>query len=293
MPVRLDKDPPEIPAANTGISAFRRGAGASPSSAAPLLGDPAPAAGPTPAPGAPPQRATPAARRRDAEPVPAPNGTAGAAAPVSGRGQGRVALASMFLLGSALAGGVGYAAAAGSDAKAQAAQHKLAASRTAVRDLRSQLNQSRAALSATSDRLVSTNSALTKAQAGASDLAARAASVKVEENQVAQRSAEVAKRERATAAREASVQVREAALASPEVGHPLPTTVSDDGTWTVGRDIKPGTWSALADDTGCSWRTSDGRKGSGDGGYDMMEVVLSSGQKFTVHGCTLWSTYDF
>lgn len=79
------------------------------------------------------------------------------------------------------------------------------------------------------------------------------------------------------------------------VDHPLATSIEQDGTWLAGRDIKAGTWSIYADDTGCTWRTSTGDSGRGDGSYEAMEVAIETGESLTVLGCGTWSLdeYDY
>jgi hypothetical protein len=241
-----------------------------------------------------PDGADPDGRRPDPAPYPVPSGQPSTREPTSaGRRFGRVALAAAFVFGVVLAGGIGAAGVERRTAELGRARSELASTHQHVATLHARLRQTTGRLDSTTSQLESTRNDLTRAESEAESVAERAQELSAQEKQLAHRSAGLDKREKVLAARESAVEAREAALVSPDVGHPLLDSISDDGTWVVGRDIKPGTWTSDAYDTGCTWSTSDGRRGSGDGSYNEMNVHLMSGQSFTVHGCTMWSNFSF
>ena len=103
---------------------------------------------------------------------------------------------------------------------------------------------------------------------------------------VAQREAELSQQEAAVASREQAVSVVEQQIAANTIGQ---------GTWTVGRDIEPGTYrTAAAVSSGCYWSiTTTGSNGSDiiqndivAGGFPT--VTLSVGQDFTTNRCGDW-----
>lgn len=206
---------------------------------------------------------------------------------------GRVALTIAFLAGALIAGLVGAAVASDRSNSAEAARAELARTRAELAQTRGELATAQQEGTSTQLELDSANDQLAQLQAKADDVTDRAATLYTQETEARRRTAELDKREQQVATREATVATREAALKSYDVGHPLLESIMDDGTWVVGRDIKPGTWRAFADDTGCTWKTSDGRSGQGDGTYRDMNVPLSVGQTFTVHGCMSWDNYGW
>ncbi|SNS38818.1 hypothetical protein SAMN04488107_2345 [Geodermatophilus saharensis] len=95
--------------------------------------------------------------------------------------------------------------------------------------------------------------------------------------------AEIAQREAAVGAREQAVTAVEQQVAATSI---------DEGTWTVGRDVEPGTYRTAEAVTGdCYW----GIYRSGSNGDDIIEndivsggfptVTLSEGQDFKNNGC--------
>ena len=102
-------------------------------------------------------------------------------------------------------------------------------------------------------------------------------------NDVAAQAGELAARERKVAAREQAVAVVEQRVAATSIGQ---------GTWTVGRDVEPGTYrAAQAVTRQCYW----GIYVSGTNGDDIVEndvvdggfptVTLREGQDFKNNGC--------
>ena len=195
---------------------------------------------------------------------------------------GRVALIAGFLAGALAAGLVGGAVANHRGNSAQTARAELAKARADLGEAGGELATARQEEVSTQAELDSANDQLAELQARADDVADREDALDTQEGEARRRAAELDTREQQLAARETTVAKREAALKS-----------VDDGTWVVGRDIKPGTWRAFADDTGCTWSTSDGRSGQGDGTFHDMKVPLAVGQTFTVHGCTMWDVYGW
>lgn len=113
------------------------------------------------------------------------------------------------------------------------------------------------------------------------------------ESEVAAREAEVDKADAAVKSAEAAVKKREAAVTAAEKTKAA-NTISD-GTWTVGRDIAPGTYRATADvGSSCYW----GIYRSGSNGSDIIDndlpgggrpsVALSAGQDFKSSRCGNW-----
>jgi hypothetical protein len=103
------------------------------------------------------------------------------------------------------------------------------------------------------------------------------------DQEAARSKAELDQREQAVAAREQAVTAVEETIAANSIG---------EGTWTVGRDIAPGTYRTSAAVTGqCYW----GIYRSGTNGSDIVDndivtggfptVRLSDGQDFTNNGC--------
>jgi hypothetical protein len=103
------------------------------------------------------------------------------------------------------------------------------------------------------------------------------------ETAVAQRDSELDQRERDVAAREQAVSAVEQQIAANSIGQ---------GTWTVGRDIEPGTYRTREAVVGdCYWAIL----ASGTNGGDIIEndlpsggfptVTLSAGQDFENNGC--------
>ena len=270
MAVRLDKEPVTPGAVRAGqdpVSLVKQDVTSGPISGPPPL--------PTPS--------------DDGQPAPSHSGRRGRAGHQSPgtapRHQfGRVALIAGFLAGALVAGMIGGAVANDRGNSAQAARAELAKAR-------GELATAQQEEVSTQAELDSANGQLAELQARADDVADREGALDTQEEEARRRAAELDSREQQVAARETTVAKREAALKSYDVGHPLLDSIMDDGTWVVGRDIKPGTWRAFADDTGCTWSTSDGRSGQGDGTFHEMKVPLAVGQTFTVHGCTMWDTY--
>ena len=93
---------------------------------------------------------------------------------------------------------------------------------------------------------------------------------------------------------EAAVKKREAAVSGAEAKKAQNTV--GDGTWTVGRNIDPGTYVATADvGSTCYW----GIYASGSNGADIIQndlpgggrpsVTLSAGQDFKTSRCGSWT----
>ncbi|MFF2345069.1 hypothetical protein [Pseudarthrobacter sp. NPDC058119] len=100
-------------------------------------------------------------------------------------------------------------------------------------------------------------------------------------------------RESAVKAAEESVKKREESVTSAEKAKAANTI--KEGTWTVGRDIEPGTYRTTADVTGsCYW----GIYRTGSNGSDIVDndivtggrpsVTLSAGQDFKSSRCGSW-----
>ena len=289
MTVRLDKDRTPTRPTTWGITAVRPEQVQTPEPAAPTpvsLAKPATRGGTTaPVPTPPPAS--------DDTPSGSPDRSETAEPVLPRRRTSRLALTAAFILGAMVAGAIGDAVISSRSSDLAQTRNQLTDAHASVTRLRGQLNQANSQLASTNSQLASTNSLLTTAKSQAAEVAARASNLTAQQAQLQQRSAALDKREKAVAARETAVRAREAALANPNPGHPLLDSITGDGTWVVGRDIKPGTWTADASDTGCTWRTSDGRSGAGDGSYNQMSVNLQTGQSFTVHGCSLWGNYGF
>jgi len=106
--------------------------------------------------------------------------------------------------------------------------------------------------------------------------------------------AELKEREQAAADRESAVSAREQAVAATEQ-RIIDTTILE-GTWTVGRDIEPGTYATreAVSSGNCYWAIYV----SGTNGGDIVEndivtggvptVTLSEGQDFTSNRCGSW-----
>lgn len=95
-------------------------------------------------------------------------------------------------------------------------------------------------------------------------------------------------------AREAAVQAREKAIGGAEAA--AAANVIKEGTWTIGKDIEPGTYRTTKElATSCYWSiTVTGSNGSDiiendnvKGGFP--QVVLSEGQTFESSRCGTWS----
>lgn len=113
------------------------------------------------------------------------------------------------------------------------------------------------------------------------------------EAKVTTRETEVGKADAAVKTAEAAVKVREEAVTGAEKTKAANTV--GDGTWTVGADIEPGTYSAVeAVGSSCYW----GIYRSGSNGGDIIEndipgggrpvVALSVGQDFNSTRCGKW-----
>ncbi len=113
------------------------------------------------------------------------------------------------------------------------------------------------------------------------------------ESKVSARETEVGKADAAVKTAEAAVKAREEAVTGAEKAKAA-NTVSD-GTWTVGSDIEPGTYKAVAAvGSTCYW----GIYRSGSNGGDIIEndipgggrpvVTLSPGQDFNSTRCGKW-----
>jgi hypothetical protein len=75
---------------------------------------------------------------------------------------------------------------------------------------------------------------------------------------------------------------------------PQPLTTVEDGTWTVGLDIKPGKYRTVSTVSDCYWAiTKDGSNGEDIIANDIVDggrpsVTIKSGQVFTSDGCGPW-----
>jgi len=110
-----------------------------------------------------------------------------------------------------------------------------------------------------------------------------ASSASAAASSAAQRRAELDQREAAVVARERAVTATEQQVAANSI---------EEGSWTVGRDIAPGTYRASQSvGSGCYWKITR----SGTNGDDILQndipgggiptVTLREGQDFTNHGC--------
>lgn len=113
------------------------------------------------------------------------------------------------------------------------------------------------------------------------------------EAKVTAREGEVGKADAAVKAAEAAVKVREEAVTGAEKTKAANTV--GDGTWTVGTDIEPGTYRAVADvGSSCYW----GIYATGSNGSNIIDndlpgggrpsVALSAGQDFNSTRCGKW-----
>lgn len=113
------------------------------------------------------------------------------------------------------------------------------------------------------------------------------------EAKVTARETEVGKADAAVKTAEAAVKVREEAVTGAEKTKAANTI--GDGTWTVGKDIEPGTYRAAADvGSSCYW----GIYATGSNGSNIIEndlpgggrptVALSGGQDFKSTRCGKW-----
>jgi hypothetical protein len=112
--------------------------------------------------------------------------------------------------------------------------------------------------------------------------------------EASEQAAAMKQREDAVAAKEAAVGAREQAVAATE--HRIASTTISEGTWTVGRDVEPGTYTTKAPVTTgrCYWKIST----SGTNGSDIIEndivsggsptVTISAGQDFETSRCGDW-----
>lgn len=133
-----------------------------------------------------------------------------------------------------------------------------------------------------------------------SQLEELAAKYKALEDGIAAREAKAAQRETDVAAAEAELKTAQAAVKKREEAvtatekEKAKNTVGD-GTWTVGRDIPPGTYRATADvGSSCYW----GLYTSGSNGGDIIEndlpgggrpsVTVAAGQDFKSSRCGTW-----
>ncbi|OFI39470.1 hypothetical protein BIU82_14190 [Arthrobacter sp. SW1] len=133
-----------------------------------------------------------------------------------------------------------------------------------------------------------------------SQLEELAAKYKALEDGIAAREAKAAQRETDVAAAEAELKTAQAAVKKREEAvtatekEKAKNTVGD-GTWTVGRDIAPGTYRATADvGSSCYW----GLYTSGSNGGDIIEndlpgggrpsVTVAAGQDFKSSRCGTW-----
>jgi hypothetical protein len=110
------------------------------------------------------------------------------------------------------------------------------------------------------------------------------------QGEVARRQVELDQREQGLTAQEAAVTAREAAVTAVE--QQIAANSIGEGTWTVGRDVAPGTYRTAEAVTGqCYW----GIYRSGTNGSDIIDndivnggfpsVQLSEGQDFKNNGC--------
>jgi hypothetical protein len=100
---------------------------------------------------------------------------------------------------------------------------------------------------------------------------------------VAQREADVASAEADVADREKAVGIVEDEIAA--------NTISGEGVYEVGRDMRPGTYRA-ADNAGCYWQISTDPNGDDIVSNDNVDgpaiVSVRAGQYFTSSGCGDW-----
>lgn len=141
------------------------------------------------------------------------------------------------------------------------------------RALQAQVQSLEAQVEDQEGRLSRTGSRLSEALQSASDA----------ENELATRTAELDEREAAVAAREAAITVAETAVAATSI---------DEGIWTVGVDVEPGTYRTAEPLSGyCYWAIYRSGTSGGDivqndgpeGGFPT--VTLSEGQDFENDGC--------
>ncbi|MDQ0278586.1 hypothetical protein QO003_002889 [Arthrobacter silviterrae] len=118
--------------------------------------------------------------------------------------------------------------------------------------------------------------------------------IKAREDAVSEREAAFGAAEKKLGEAEAAVKKREAAVSGAEAKKAQNTV--GDGTWTVGRNIDPGTYVATADvGSTCYW----GIYASGSNGADIIQndlpgggrpsVTLSAGQDFKSSRCGSWT----
>jgi hypothetical protein len=76
---------------------------------------------------------------------------------------------------------------------------------------------------------------------------------------------------------------------------PPKAAITADGTYLVGRDIKPGTYRAHADDELCYWARLSGTSGdfddiiaNGDGPGTLTVTIKSSDKAFETDSCGVW-----
>ncbi|MDN4611068.1 hypothetical protein [Arthrobacter burdickii] len=126
------------------------------------------------------------------------------------------------------------------------------------------------------------------------ELEAQLDSARALEGEFRSKEESVAKREQAVGAAEAAVKKREDAVKGAEAKKAA-TTITE-GSWTVGRNVEPGTYTTSAPVTGrCYW----GIYVSGTNGDDIVAndnvsggqptVTLQVGQDFTTNRCGSWS----
>jgi hypothetical protein len=143
-------------------------------------------------------------------------------------------------------------------------------------------------VSAAQSSVVAAQSSASEAEASASRAGAAAvssaqASASAAAAAESSRSAALDQREAAVAARESAVAATEQQIAATSIG---------EGTYTVGRDVEPGTYRAKeAVSSDCYWEITK----SGTNGSDIVEndipgggfptVTLKAGEDFTNHGC--------
>lgn len=86
---------------------------------------------------------------------------------------------------------------------------------------------------------------------------------------------------------------KRAALPEPVVVN-SPRTAINDGTWTVGVDLVPGTYRVVGAGKDCYWEINN----TGDNGKDIvanhlgggnLNVTLQPGQDFTTNWCGIWT----
>jgi hypothetical protein len=128
-----------------------------------------------------------------------------------------------------------------------------------------------------------TTVAVSRATAAEGKVQAAEAAAKAAQDEAAARGAELDTREAALAAREQAVTATEQRIANTSIG---------EGTWTVGRDVEPGTYRTTTAVSGqCYW----GIHRSGSNGSDIIDndivtggfptVTLREGQDFTNRDC--------